>query len=233
MGGSTRRGGGGGENGRKKAEGREQGKQRARVSRESGPRARKRSAARLGKIPVLPPSPPAQDGQRLSARMQHSRGLPNPHRAPADACRGSPFSSKETPFPQPTPLRPALAPQSGPINSEQKRYPCLRPVCPRVQTPSNLELPPQSPGGVSDHAIRDISLDSSQSAHRKYTHAGPEKPPRTHRRGTGTHSRSHATHRQGSRAPGPRARPGVSPPSPPITARYTPPPPKTRRPCGA
>lgn len=53
--------------------------------------------------------------------------------------------------------------------------------------------------------MRDISLDTSLSAHRKYTHAGPEEPPRTHRRGTSTHSRSHATHKQGSPAPGHRA----------------------------
>lgn len=75
---------------------------------------------------------------------------------------------------------------------------------------SDLELPPQSPGDVSDQAIQDMSLDGSQGSQRKYTHTGWQESPRTHRRGTSTHSRSHATHRKRSTAPGPRARPGVS-----------------------
>ena len=88
---------------------------------------------------------------------------------------------------------------------------CARSAPGSRSTPtSDLELPPQSPGDVSDQAIQDMSLDGSQGSQRKYTHTGWQESPRTHRRGTSTHSRSHATHRQRSTAPGPRARPGVS-----------------------
>lgn len=50
-----------------------------------------------------------------------------------------------------------------------KRIPGLSPVCPWVPTPSDLELPPLSPGGVSSHVIWDISLDSSQRTQKVHT----------------------------------------------------------------
>ena len=57
---------------------------------------------------------------------------------------------------------------------------CARSAPGSRSTPtSDLELPPQSPGDVSDQAIQDMSLGGSQGSQRKYTHTGWQQPPRT------------------------------------------------------
>ena len=78
----------------------------------------------------------------------------------------------------------------------------------RSSPTSDLELPPQPGGRLRPSHPGHVSRRFSGLT--KYTHTGWQESPRTHRRGTSTHSRSHATHRQRSTAPGPRARPGVS-----------------------
>lgn len=116
-----------GENGRKKAEGRE----REKLSTPRGPEARPPGAPPgSDKSPRSCPSPWAR-GSRLPAQMLGFPSFPNPpppctgsSLCPRPSkCRGPLYSSKETSFPQPTPLQPALAPQSRPTNTELKRIP--------------------------------------------------------------------------------------------------------------
>lgn len=194
---------------RKKAESHEQGKQKACASTETGLGQAGRSATRLGQDSASHP-PPASTrvGPRTYTPTTSSPVSPAPPPMPAG---GSPIFLRRSP----SPSQHLSDLHVRPVRTNKPRvetYTWVSPACPWVQIPStfDLELPPRSPGDVSDQAIQDMSLDGSQGSQRKYTHTGWQEPPRTHRRGTSTHSRSHATHKQRSPAPGPRARPGVS-----------------------